>query len=864
MSNHRPPKWADRFLRWYCNPKYFEEIQGDIHELFDMRIEEKGKAAADRSFIWDVFRFLRWSNIKRSNSNYQKMNQLGLYRNYLKLGFRNINRNLVTSSINIFGLAIAIGVAITIFIFIDIQVNMNHFHTKSDRIYQLVNTIKQEGEDELWSHTPIPLAPKLVSDLPFVEASARIEYTSAIVRQNKEAFHEWIAFTDPSYMEIFDFPLIYGNKQVLYEKNQIVISHDMAIKYFGDEDPMGQEIFIEFSNDTKKRFLIGAVMDKFLYNDNLRHHFYIPISNFFDSRLQDQYDWSYLTDATFVLLKEGQDVQQLKNSYNEWIALQHGSNPEWLIQDFEAISLNELALRSYAIVGGIGHDNHPAARIPFILIALSLLGMACFNFMNMAVTSAAKRLKEIGLRKVMGGTRKQIIGQFLVENTLQCFFSLIVGTMLAYFLIVPGFDSIIPLDLQFRAFSPLHMVAFFVILLLIVGLLSGAYPALYISRFDPVVILKGNQKFGTGNTFSKVFLGFQLFLAVMMIVGSIIATDQFYHFTQKDWGYNPSSTLVISVSDNQQYEQLRNTLSDHPDVEFVAASKGHIGISHPKKSVEFLDRKVGARVFGVTQDYFDVLKLRLKEGRFITNRALDQESSVVVNEKFVAQMGWENPINQVVTIDSVRLTVVGILQDFHYDQFFMPINPALIYGAGDISVNYMSVRTKSGKTIEVDDYLKKAWLEIAPNDPYQRYFQEGVFDQFYENMDANMILSIIMSSVALLLSCLGLYALLSFNVQKKLKEFGIRKVLGATPQAIMKVAGKQYAWIIGMAFFVGAPLGFLGILSTINDLFPDPKEITYLPILLSILIISTTLIITIVGQVRKATKVNPASILRTD
>lgn len=694
MNGSNPPKWADRFLRWYCNPKYLEEIEGDIYELFDMRLEEKGKAAANRRFIWDVFRFFRWSNIKRSNSEYQKMNQFGLFQNYLKLGMRNINRNLVTSSINIFGLAVAIGMAITVFIYTDIQFNMNRFHTKKDRIYQIFNYVEQEGENNLWSDTPVLLGPKIASDLSSVEATARLEYANAIIRFEEEAFDEWIAFTDPAYLEIFDFPILYGNNQALYQKDQIVISHDMAIKYFGLEDPLGKELSMDFSNGTKKRFKVSAVMDKFLYNDNLRHHFHIPIDNFFDLKIQNHYNWSYFTDVTFVLLKEGQDIEALQKSYKEWTTLQHGSNPEWKIQGFEAIQLNELALRTYNIEGAIGWDLHPSGRLSFIIMACLLLGMACFNFMNIAVTGAAKRLKEIGLRKVMGGAKRQIIDQFLVENVLQCFLGLIVGTLLAYFLFVPGFDSIIPIDLQFRVFSPLDMISFFILLLFSVGLLSATYPAFYISRFDPVTIFKGNLKFGTGNKFSKVLLGFQLFLAFLTVVSSIVLTDQLYHFTTRDWGYNPSETLFVNVAGNQQYEKLRNSMLDHPNVENIGGSTAHIGHSLPIKSIDYHDRKIAARAFGATEDYFDVLTLRLKTGRFLTDLTIDQKTNVVINQKFVDQVGWDDPINKTFIMDSVRRIVVGIVEDFHYDQFFSPIDPVIIHGIGERTINYLSVKTR--------------------------------------------------------------------------------------------------------------------------------------------------------------------------
>ncbi|MEM7299334.1 MAG: permease prefix domain 2-containing transporter, partial [Bacteroidota bacterium] len=417
--NYQPPRWADRFLRWYCNPIYLEEIEGDIYELFERRVETKNPKMARVKFIWDVLRFFRWSNIKKSNSKFSQMNQFMLLGNYLKLGIRNIRKNLVSSSINIFGLAIAICFAISIFIFTDMQLNMDAFHTKGDRIYLLTNYVDQDGPDALWSDSPITLGPKILADHPTVEKFSRVEYRSASVRFETDVFDELVLFVDPGYFEMFSFPMINGNDQVLHVKNQIAISRNMAIKYFDEEDPIGQELSFKFSNGKIRRMTVGAVLDKNPYNSSIQYDFYLPIDNFFDLEYDVTNDWAFMTDATFVLIKEGEDISSLEKSYDEYIALQNGSNPEWKITSFNPIPLYSLSEMSYMIVGSVSGGGHPAGRIAMAVIALFLLSMACFNFMNISVVGASKRLKEIALRKVMGSIRREIIKQFLIENLLQ-------------------------------------------------------------------------------------------------------------------------------------------------------------------------------------------------------------------------------------------------------------------------------------------------------------------------------------------------------------------------------------------------------------------------------------------------------------
>lgn len=866
MKEIDPPKWADRFLRWYCNPQYLEEVEGDIYELFDRRVEEKNPKVAKARFVWDVLRFFRWSNIKKSNSKLLKMNRSTLFRNYLKLGFRSIRKNLVTSAINIFGLAAAVAITITCFIFVDMQLHMDQFHTKGDRIYQLTTNVEQEDQGLIWGSSPLLLGPQIASDNPSVEAFSRIEGRVAAIRYKAEVFDERITFVDPVYLEMLDFPMLAGSKSVLYQRDRIVISKDMAIKYFSDTDPLGQELSLKFYNGTIKRFTVGAVLDEFPYNAGLRHSFLLSMEVLFDLKYKENYNWSDNIDATLVLMKEGERITEIADSYDSYIALQHGSNPEWKVTEFNPVGLYDLSVTAYktrsAIVGG----GHPSGRIVLMIISLFLLGMACFNFMNISVASSTKRLKEIALRKVMGGRRKQIINQFLVENTLQCCFALIFGTLLAYFLFVPGFDIIIPeMDIQFRTNSPSSMMLFFGSLLIGVGIISGAYPALYVAKFEPITIFRGSQKFGTKNIFSKVMLGIQFFLAIITVVGCFVFADQTLHLASKDWGYDPSGTLSVWVENEEQYEKLRNEITSHPDVASYGASNNQIGRFLPLKRVNYDNKEFSTRIIGVSGGYGETMKLRLMEGRFVSDKVSDQQNAVVVNEKFVKAMSWENdPISQTFVLDSVRRTVVGVVEDFHFFGFYSPIDPLIIEGLEPSEVHYLTVRTTTGDIARLDEHTRVSWQKIAPNDTFDRFFQADAMDGFYRESKTNMTIILVVSGIAILLACLGLYGLLSFNIQGKLKEFSVRKVLGATPKALVKIASKQYSLIILIAFLLGAPLGFLGMQQVIESIFPDPKGVSALPFIVAMLLLTITMAITVAGQIKRAIEVNPADVLRNE
>lgn len=863
--NVQPPKWADRFLRWYCNPRFLEEIEGDIYELFDRRVEIQNPKVAKVKFIWDVFRFFRWSNIKKSNSKYATMNQFMLFSNYLKLGMRNIRKNLVTSSINIFGLAIAICFSISIFIFMDMQLNMDGYHTNGDRIYQLTNYVEQDGSEELWGDSPIELAPDLAATHPAIENFSRVEFRGASVRSGSDVFDELVLFVDQGFFEMFDFPMLNGNKSVLKNRNHIVISKNMAVKYFNDEDPMGKELSLKFVNGQIKRYVVGAVLDKYPYNTSMVYDFFLPMESFNDVGYEDARGWSFMTDATFILLKEGESIASISKTYERYKSLQHSSNPEWKIKSFEAIPLADLSTSSFKIVGSVSGGGHPAGRIALSVISIFLLSMACFNFMNISVVSASKRLKEIALRKVMGSVRAEIIKQFMTENLLQCFFALIVGALLAYFLLVPWFDHMIPeMDLKFRTADPFTLILFLVVLLFAVGVIAGAYPSFYIAKFDTITIFKGNQKFGSKNVFSMIMLGVQFFLAIVTIVGCFVMTEQNIYLGKKDWGYDPTGTMSIYVYDEEQYEILKNEMINHPAVDHYTASNYLIGRGIAKRSIEIEDKQLPVRQIAVTEGYFETFRLKMKEGRPLSDIVTDQQAGVVVNEKFVESMGWEAAIGKTFMEDSVRRTVVGVVEDFHYYDFFSAIEPVMIHGLDLNNVHYLTIQTSPERLPELDAYAREAWQTIAPNDPFDRVFQKDSFNEFYQENTANTSILLFISSIAIVLACLGLYGLLSFNVQGKLKEFSVRKVLGAEPKALIRIVSKQYFWVLLISFLIGAPLGAIGMINLVITIFPDPEAVTALPFIVAMTIILITLIVTVAGQINKAIKVNPADLLRTE
>ncbi|MEK6783799.1 MAG: ABC transporter permease [Bacteroidota bacterium] len=860
---HSPPKWADRFLRWYCHPALLEEIQGDAYELFYRKVKGN-KSVASLQFIWNVFRFFRWKNIRKEQSKNYLPIATDMIKNYLLTGFRNALRNRVSTFINVMGLSLGVSIAITVFIFIDNQLNTDGFHENKDRIYQVTNHVMVDSKKEDWGDSPMLLAPSLKNEVPVIEETTRIEFSSGAVRHNDVVFNESIWFVDPAFQKIFSFPLREGNNNALSNKSQIVITHDIAVKYFGNDTALGKPLSIKFSNNQKREFTVGAVVDM-PYNSSIYFSILIPMVVFEDLKFKDAYDWSYLTDATFILLKPGHAISEVAASMNKYKNFQNSSSPEWPIEDFNFHTLKGLAQKNMLIISPVSGGASHAGLIALGTVATLLLLLACFNYMNVAVATVATRLKEIGIRKVIGSGRKELIQQFLTENLLLCTLSLLVGIGLSYYFFTPALDAIIPISIPFAFSSGKAMFLFFAGLLVFVALVSGAYPALYVSSFQPIQVLKGKEKFGQRSVFSRVLLTFQFFLAFTTIVGSFVFIDNSLYLKNKDWGYEHAQNYVVSISKYEQYLSLRDKISAQPTKMSLAGSVNHIGYQNPRISFEYKGQRFQSIHYKVGFDYLETMNLRLKEGRLF-NKSIqtDRVESVVITELFAKKMNWDHPLNETFEVDSVKRVVIGIVENFQYEGFYNIIEPVMFSSTPEENYRFISVKTEEGKEKQTEAFLKTTWKEIAPDDPYTGFFQDEVFYDFHRDNDANTMILSFVSGVALILSCLGLFGLVSYNITRRLKEFSIRKVFGANTGQIFKLMNVDYIWILSISFLLGAPVGFFATNSLIQHIYPDPQSAGPLPFIIAVASMVVTVGVTIGLQMKRVVKENPALTLRND
>lgn len=857
-----PPHWADRFLGWYCREDLVEEIRGDAYELF-YRKAKTSLRAARAQFVWNVMRFFRLKNIRKSKSP-ETSNAIPMLRSYLLIGFRNIVRNGATSLINIFGLAVGVAGAVTIFIFADQFFHTDDFHKNRERIYQITNMVNQDLKSVNLGTVPFLLAPAMKEDISAVENITRVELGRGAVRQGDKVFSERLYFVDNTFFDIFTYPFLDGNENALKSKNNIVFTKMMAEKYFGDKPAVGQTVSVKFSNDKSLEFTVGAVVDQPL-NNTLYFNFLLPMEVFTDLKLKDEYRWNDLTNATFVLLKPQHAIAEVSGLMGKYKKLQNASSPEWIVEDFRFYPLKSLASRSYEIEENIMGSGHPQGVYAMGVIAFLLLLLACFNYMNISLATITNRLKEIGIRKVIGGRKKEIVVQFITENFLLSVFSIGTGFLVSFAFFMPGLISIVGYQIPFAFSSPATFILFFTLLLTFIVTVSGVYPASYVSNFQPIAILKGKEKFGQRSKFSRILLTAQFMLAFMTMVGCFVFIDNAIYLRHKDWGYAHEQNIVVPLNNEQQYLKLRDFSATNKNILSFAGSVDHIGYSNPRSTVVKAGQRYEIVTYKVGFNYLETMNLRLIKGRLFDKKIeSDKGESIIVNENFVKIMGWTDPIDQIFEYNNAKRRVIGVVENFHYDNFYRPILPVLLSIAEESDFRFLSIKVLAGEVPETVAELKEAWTKIAPDDPYEGIPQDEVFANFRRNNKTEINLLGFVAIMTLILACLGLFGLVSYNITRRMKEFSVRKVFGADSGQIFLLMNQDYIWILLIAFVLGAPAGLFLMDNLIKHIYADPQSAGVLPFVIAISLMATTVALTVGLQMKRIVSENPATTLRNE
>ncbi|OFX94104.1 MAG: hypothetical protein A2X05_11010 [Bacteroidetes bacterium GWE2_41_25] len=789
-----------------------------------------------------------------------------MLKNYFLVAFRNLLKNKIFTLINIMGLGIALAVCIVAFFNNMFNYDFDRTHENFESIYRVTSFRDMKGREQEYGISPATLGLELKRDIPGIERSARLLRSESPVKEGDDIFSSNISYVDPEFLDIFTFPIILGDKKSIENQGSVLLSEKMANSLFGKEYPIGKTISVVNDNDREFTYSVGAVYRDLPENSSFRIDVLTHLDNFLLMWDVTDADWKLWANAFFVMIPQKSLVPSVAQSLKTYIPVQNKAREDFIINRFNLVALDDVGENTRIIwSSGLFPSLHPAALYSPPVMALFILLIACFNFANTSISVFGKRLKEIGLRKTFGGQKRQIVTQFMIETIVICFLALIVGLAFASFL-VPAYSSLwayMSIKLTFSGYGIFWI--FLVLLVLITGFLSGVYPAIYVSSFSPVNVLKGSYLFRGTGMLSLILLTLQFSIsAAALVMGIVFAQNSKYQDTL-DLGFDRDKLIVVPVT-TELFLSFRNEVLTNPKIISAEGTVNHIGWGTYRRPLKDAEKQLEVDVFDVGPEYLKTMGLRLVEGRLFDElrAAADRtNSSIVVNRKFVKDFGWDDAIGKSVTLyDTTRLTVIGVVEDFFHNGVWRAIEPSMMRLSTDDNFNILAVRADKPDLPEVLEYLNQKWKKHAPNSLFNGMLQEDLMKEGKDINDSIMKVNIFLAVTAALLSLIGMYNLVSIDIIRRTKEMGIRKIQGAPLINITWLASRKFMSVVLIASLLGSTGGYYLSKSLLDSIWDHFVDISVITLILSsfILIFATT--ITLSYKIVTAALRNPVESLR--
>ncbi|WP_128546723.1 ABC transporter permease [Larkinella soli] len=787
---------------------------------------------------------------------------------YLKVAFRIFWRNKIYVVVNLLGLSFAMACCMLAFLNYQYRAGFDQNHTHTDPIYRVNSLRKVDGGLQPWGVVPMPLAQAMLNDLAAVKRMARLKSATVVVKQGGHTFGERLHFADKTLFEFFNFPLKYGTLSGFERPNQVIISETFAEKYFPQEIPIGKPLRVIGSGGDETVYTIGAVAQKIPANSSIQFDL---ITSFGSGQAggPNNTNWASPQPITaFVEVKDQRTALHLTASLQSYAALHNRNQPNGLVENFYLQPFQEIATSSDVDMPGYVHGGQLTTNPRGVLVlvpavmSLFILLITCFNFTNISIAFASGRLKEIGIRKAIGGVKNQLIRQFLTENVVLC----LVASALAVLMVsvfLPLLYQVTLVDLR-PALSQSYSTWLFLLLMpLVSAVFSGLYPAVYISSFEPVRILKGKTSFGSSNRFTRMLLVAQFSLSCFALIVGIVMTQNASFQQQADFGYAIKEVAVVEVNSRQQYTALSQAAGQHPAVKSLAGTAQQIGDGSYPVTARFQDQQIQAQVSHVGGEaYLNCMGIRLLQGRHFYQSKADTDESILVNQTFLKQLHLTQPLGQRIQLDTVTYTIVGVINDYKEYGLHGLVPPCVLRLAQPEDYKYMVIRTSEKERSGVVKYLQEAWRKVAPNVPYQGYLQTDLMEKEVRLTQGFKSVAFFLAMVTLLLSASGLFALVSLHIDKRSKEIGVRKVLGASVLQIVVLVNRTFIRILLIAFGIGSALGYLFTDKLVFQfIFKYHPEVGLTPYIATLLTVLSCCGLIIGMKVYKAATVNPVKSL---
>jgi len=690
--------------------------------------------------------------------------------------------------------------------------------------------------------------------------------TGSPVKIGDNIFPGQISYIDPEFLDIFTFNIINGDKASISGQGNVLISETMSKSLFGDEFPVGKAVTIVNDQNKEFTFTVGGIFSDMPENSSFRIDVLSHFDNFLLMWNLNDADWKFMTTVLFVQIPNKSLIPSISKLLRNYLPVQNAAREDFRINRFSLVPLKEVGSNTRNIwSSGLFPSLHPAALIAPPIMAIFILLIACLNFANTAIAIFSKRLKEIGLRKTFGGQRRQLVVQFMFETLIICFLALLVGIAFSAVL-VPAYSNLwayMSIELTFGKYGFFWL--FLVLLLLVTGFVAGVYPAIHVSSFSPVNIIKGINLFKSSGNFSSILLTMQFTISVMaLVMGIVFARNAEYQRTL-DLGYDRDKVIVVPVT-RDLYTSFRNEIISNPKIISAEGTMNHLGWGSYRRPVKDADKQLEVDVMDVGPGYAETMGLRLTEGRLFdkTRVTADRENnSIIVNQKLVKDFGWSGGTGRSITLyDTTTLRIIGVVEDFYMSGVWEVIEPVMLRLSVSDQFNVIAVRADPEDIPGVLDFIGEKWKTQGTNQIFGGRMQEDLMQEEKDINGSILKVNMFLAIVATLMSLVGMFNLVSLDILRKTKEVGIRKIQGAPVPLLMFLLSKKFLIILLIASLLGCMGGYyisVALMDSIWDYFVKVGA----GILLSaaiIMIIAT--ILTLAFRIIRAAMKNPVDSLR--
>ncbi|WP_396591273.1 ABC transporter permease [Allomuricauda sp. R78024] len=803
-----------------------------------------------------------------------------MFKNYLKIAWRNLLKNKVFTLANVIGLTLAFAVAILLSMTALFELSYDQFHTNKDSIYQLALSNQTPKGTRTSTASPVPLAPSLKSEVPGIKQITRAVSEDALVTYQEKELVLDAHYVDPAFFEMFSYPIVLGNgNHPFSDKRSVAITERTSQLLFGDTSAIGKTIYLLLGKE-ERPFTISSILKDLPTNSSVDFQIAIPFENHSEYS-ENLTVWDSNFHEVYIELDKSVSADQFEKNTWEFTNMHYRESIENLVRDGARPDANnqykQFHLLPYTDVHFVSYASgaiQVQRTFPYIILGISFLiiFIACANFINMNIALSEKRLKEIGMRKTLGAIKGQLFFQFWTESLLIFTAALFLGLVLGNLLIDP-FKVLFNTEATMANLTkPSILLGFFVAMFLIV-FIAGGYPAMLLSKMNTLRALKGKWEMGK-NGVRNVLIVVQFVIAIILISGTLVLQGQLQFMRDKDLGYNKEQVISIPLNGKKDsyrvIDLLREELQNNPNILEVTGADNNLGrgrdgsLSTSKWGFDYKQRGVTTNILTVDHDYLKTLDIELLSGRTFSPEFKADSLSLIINQAMVKELNETDPIStKIMMDDSISYTVIGVIKDFNFQKITKEIEPLTLFMNRDWDLYYAYVKVAPGSLSKSFEFLKTAWEKIEPNAEFQGSFLDENIDRTYrrEKMMATIITS--GSILGIVLSCIGLFAISLLVVAQRTKEIGVRKVVGATVSSITLLLTKDFLKLVGVAFIIATPIAWYALNQWLQG-YAFHISLSVWFFIGAGLLAAAIAFITVGGKTLKAASVNPVESLRTE